>query len=68
MAKTPVRNGQLAATFARPGFTQGTVLRCEVCQAEQPCPPEQIEAYDRHGWPKHCDETMQLCVTETRER
>lgn len=55
----------LVAMYARMGATYEMVLRCEECDAEQPCPREQVEAYARVGWPKHCDKLMGLFVAGT---
>lgn len=46
--------------YAKVGVQTSGTLRCPECGAEQPCPPTQAQAYIRVGWPKHCDQTMQL--------
>lgn len=39
---------------------KGGTLVCVVCEAEQPCPAQQVVAYMKQSWPKHCDKTMKF--------
>lgn len=52
-------NTKTVAYAATAMQTSGT-LQCPECGAVQPCPPKQAVEYLRIGWPKHCDQTMQL--------
>jgi len=35
-------------------------LTCKVCQAVTPIGAEKFAEYLKHGWPKHCGQTMAL--------
>jgi len=55
-----VRTSTKTAAYAASALQTSGTLKCPECGAVQPCPPKQASAYLRVGWPKHCDQTMQL--------
>lgn len=43
----------------------GGVVVCSTCMSTKPCPPEQAAIYLRKGWPRCCEETMELVKLST---
>ena len=54
------RCSTLHSNIAGDVFPDGGTLRCRVCGCSTSVGTKACALYLAHGWPKHCDRTMQL--------